>query len=91
MEGLGDETVRDVGSVVPSGVDEVDAQSDDASEHRPCTIGILGLAPYVRTGQAHRAEAHARHFEITEVQSRREDHRGHGRSLASTREIGAGA
>src|ERR1700689_2440779 len=55
VEGLGDEAVRDVGTVIPSRVDQIDAERNDAAEHFAGAVRILGLAPDIRSRKAHGA------------------------------------
>ena len=56
-----DQLVGDVGAVVLSGVDVVDAQLDGPTEHGQGRGPVTRRTRYAWTGELHRAEANARH------------------------------
>ena len=58
VQGLADEVVDDVGTVVLRGVDVVDAELDRAPEHGAGGVGVARRPDDVRTGELHGAEAH---------------------------------
>src|SRR4051794_34246882 len=67
VKGLEDEAVRDMGTVVPSGIDEVDAEVHRAAEEPLRALGIVGLPPHVFAGEAHGSVAEALNFEVAEA------------------------
>src|SRR5579863_4659476 len=68
VEGLGDEAIRDVRTVIPSRVDQIDAEGNDAEEHLAGAGRIVGLAPDIGSRKAHGAVAEADDFEVAEAQ-----------------------
>jgi len=67
VERLGDQPIGDEGTVEPGGVDEVDAQLHRPAQDLARACGIVGLAPDVLAGQAHRAVAEAHDLEVAEA------------------------
>src|SRR5262249_9651416 len=65
VEHFRDESVRDERSVEPRRVDEVDAQVDDAPQHRPGPVGIAWLAENHGPRDLHRAKSEALHVDVT--------------------------
>src|SRR5439155_25579846 len=62
--------IRDQRSVVPGGIDEPDAEIDDAPEHLAHPDWISRLAPHHRSGNLHGAVAEPWHLEVTEADRR---------------------
>ena len=56
-QSLGDQLLRDRGSVGVGGVDEIDAKLDGATQHGDGFLPIGGFAPDASAGEAHGAEA----------------------------------
>ena len=65
MERLGDQVLADLGTVGVRGVDQVDAELDDAPEEALGLLRILRRAPDALPCDAHGAEAEAVDLEVT--------------------------
>jgi len=59
MQRFADQVVDHVRSVVLRRVDVVDAELDGSAQHGPRGIGVARRPEHPRTGELHRAEAHA--------------------------------
>ncbi len=65
VQRFGDQPLADHRPVGIGGIDEVDAEFDHATQHRTRLPLVLRFAPDAFAGDAHRAEAHARHLQVS--------------------------